>query len=200
MFTKDTTRIKLTNLNFVEEEELVAAIAKIPARIDNFYSRLKFECSYQNILTLEAEVKTFEDHFSLYSCSLGVCSSLDTVSLPVGTTPQNGWLFLNRNLPECLVALDTLYPTNPGECFYPCCFQLEKDEWKATFKITMESMTFPAFQYWENIQRLISNDGILLDTYPFPIKGNVYCDGCNNQVIGLFRASSESYATETRWF
>jgi hypothetical protein len=63
----------------------------------------------------------------------------------------------------------------------------------AKTEMFLESMSIKAFGYWKSAQRLFNNDGIILDSYPFPLKGNITCVNCENEIVGFFRTVSESY-------
>ena len=196
MSTKDTFRLRLTTLNIIEEVEGVSAVARIPGNLSNQYLRLQFEHTYLNPLTLRNETTTFLDQFRLLTCDLNSCNQIDSLTVPVGNTFQQDWTFLNRESEACRIALDTLNFNDPRFCFPPCCSMI--GDWPTEFRIYLESMTFPSFQYWSDIQRLRENDGLLLDTFPFPLSGNVTCNGCQNKTVGSVRAVSETFATTTR--
>ncbi len=193
MFTKDTFRLRLTTLNIIEEVEGVSAVARIPSGLLNQYLRLQFEYSYLNPLTSKTDITTFPGQFRLLACDSQVCGQQDSLNVPVGNTFQTDWTFLNTELPECLRAFDTLNVNDPTQCFTPCCTMI--DEWNTEFKIYLESMTFDSYNYWKDIERLRENEGLLLDTFPFPLSGNVSCVGCSNKVVGSVRSVSETFAT-----
>ena len=58
-------------------------------------------------------------------------------------------------------------------------------------------MTSEVYQYWEQVDLLIGNDGLVFDTFPFELKGNLTCDDCPMEVIGLFSAYSEIVERDT---
>ena len=193
MFTKDTSRLRLTTLNILQELEGTSAVAKIPGNLSDKYLRFQFEHSYINPLKDELEITSFPDQFRLFACDLESCNSSDSLVIPVGNTFQQDWTFLNRDIPACRIALDTLPFNSPQFCFSPCCMMV--GEWPTEFKIYLESTTFSSFEYWNDIERLRQSDGLLLDTFPFPLSGNVTCDGCQNKTVGFVRSVSETFAT-----
>lgn len=69
---------------------------------------------------------------------------------------------------------------------------------KLKFNISAESMTKSTYEFWENIQKLMRNDGLIFDTFPFPLKSNVTCTNCENDVVGNFRTISKSFSS-TIW-
>ncbi len=75
------------------------------------------------------------------------------------------------------------------ECPFPCC--MEFDLWLVEYYVNLESVSPRGYRYWEEVQRLRSNDGLVFDTYPFQIKGNVSCVNCDSETVGLFRTVFE---------
>ncbi len=63
------------------------------------------------------------------------------------------------------------------------------------YTIYQESITPSTFQYWEKVNRLLTQTGSVFDTPPGQIRGNIYnVDDPNAPVLGLFYATAEDYA------
>ena len=71
-------------------------------------------------------------------------------------------------------------------CELPCCE--EYIEYATVFRIRQESLSASAYDFWNQVEQLRNNDGLVFDTYPFPVRGNVSCDDCDLEVIGFFSA------------
>ena len=69
-----------------------------------------------------------------------------------------------------------------------CCEY--RDQWETVFKLELESLSKETFRFWEDLERLTTGNGLIFDTYPFPLEGNVTCQGCEGDFFGLLRASS----------
>lgn len=194
MATVDTFLSILTPLNLIQKVDAVGAIALIPSQSGGSYARLRFEFAYQNPLIGEVETTMFKDQYALFSCETGNSCNADSTRLPVGLTNQQVWRFLNSKNPDCL-NIDGEVDTSNG-CIPPCC--LFQEDWNAEFKIILESMSASSFEYWKQVQQLTNNNGLIFDTFPFPISGNVSCEGCQNEIVGQFRTVAETFATENK--
>lgn len=180
---KDTTESFLSALNIIMEREAVAAIAEIPPINQQVYSKYQFKFSYLNPITLEINENP-SDEFVLFSCNNST-ECTDSVKVPIGRRIDRSWFFYNREDP-C--------PETPNtgiSCLAnPCCQFAEA--WVADFIIIQESLSQASFNYLERVQRLRNNDGLIFDTYPFPLEGNVRCESCDNEVVGFFRTVAET--------
>ncbi|MEO9870478.1 DUF4249 family protein [Ekhidna sp.] len=190
----DTFASILTPLNLIQKLDAVAAIAKIPSQTERRYTRLRFELTYLDFFSSEIDTTSFDKQYALYSCESNNGCSSDTTKVPVGLTTQQTWLFVNDSNPDCLNREGEVDLSNG--CVPTCC-RLE-DDWNTEFKVYLESMSFSSYVYWEQIQQLTNNNGLIFDTFPFPISGNISCIGCQNEVVGLFRTVAETSATENR--
>ncbi|WP_462250010.1 DUF4249 family protein [Ekhidna sp.] len=193
MVTVDTfITILVPPLNLVQKVDAVAAIALITSENES-QARLRFEHSYENVLTRQIETTTF-DQYALYSCDKNIDCNFNETRVPVGTTTQQSWMFFNLLIPDCR--------SNTGEvdisngCIAPCC--LQQDDHLTEFKVYVEAMSVSSFEYWSQIEKLTNNNGLIFDTFPFPLEGNITCDGCENEIVGIFRAVAETTATENR--
>ncbi len=187
----DTFISILTPLNLIQKVDATAAIAKIPTR-PNSRARLRFEYSYVNVLTSEVETITDEDQYALYSCERSSSCSSDSTRVAVGLTTQQTWFFLNPTIADCL-NIDGEVDLSNG-CIPPCC--LFQEDWIAEFRVYLEAMSVSSFEYWTQIEQLTNNDGLIFDTFPFPLSGNISCVGCQNEIVGLFRTVAETTDTE----
>lgn len=190
--TKDTTVLSFNSLNIIDERMGTAAIVTVEDQQGPVYSKMEFSYSYIDFFTEEAVNVDFEDEFSLYSCNDSQECNRE-IDIPVGVTLTNEWYFIKVDA-ACNAALDTLDGGFILNCTAPCC-RYEED-WPTVFEVIVESMSEPTYDYWKNVIRLRNNDGLVFDTYPFPLASNIVCDQCDREVTGLFRAVSE---VQRRW-
>ncbi|MEO9870477.1 DUF4249 family protein [Ekhidna sp.] len=190
--TKDTTIAILNSLNIINFSQGTAVIAEIPSQENSIFSRMDFKYSYIDYFTEKTvEVQT-EDEFVLYSCDDDV-SCLTSTNIPVGSTTRHEWFFL-LNTQACGSAADTLNLLE--NCNATSCCQYFED-WPAEFEIRVESMSQESYEFWAEVVRLRQNNGLIFDTYPFPISGNISCENCDKEVVGIFRTVSETFEKKT---
>lgn len=183
---KDTVETVLSELNQIREIDGVAAVAEIPAQSTEVYSRLSFSYAYFDILITGDREIFSEGEFVLFACTNSTSCS-ENIQVPVGIRRNQPWYFYNDNNPECTGA-----PQLTGEfCEPPCC--RSEISWTARFRVYQEALTKSAYEYWENVVRLRSNDGLIFDSYPFPIEGNINCTACENEAVGFFRTVDEKF-------
>ena len=116
--------------------------------------------------------------FELFSCTdEEVCQQQQSVTLSL--VDFRDWTFLNTD--SCDFTIDP-----PPPCELPCCQDFL--DYPTIFTIRQESLSSGAYEFWREVELLRENDGLVFDTYPFPINGNVSCDNCNLEVIGFFSA------------
>lgn len=189
IFSKDSAIQELSAGSIVSSRSGTVPVARIPQQENGTYAKMQFNLSYVDFFSDQTFEEEFTETYSLYACDKGGgCSAAE---VPVGVTFKDRFYFFDDDFEGCELARDTtnvlLY------CNLPCC--IFKDEWVVEFAVNLESMSFETYTYWSNVERLINNDGLLFDVMPFPIEGNVSCEGCENTVIGLFRAVAETRAT-----
>jgi hypothetical protein len=177
-----------SELNEVIDIDGIAGVAVIPTQGDNFYLKLDFRYYYENIFDRSViEIQFNPDEFVLVGCDESLdCSK--QLEIPVGfKQTEKPWRFQNP-ASFCDNARDCASPTE--DCCSPCC--MESTFWSADYEISLKSLSLSSYNYWKNIQRLRENDGLIFDTNPFPIKGNVDCTECENTTVGFFRVYSET--------
>lgn len=185
--TKDTVIAGLDNLNIINFRQGTAAIAEVPSQENPIYTRMDFKYSYVDFFTEEVVEILKEGDFVLYDCDTeSECARATDVS--VGSTTRNEWFFISRT-EACDRAADTL--NHIENCDNNSCCQFFPD-WPALFEIRVESMSKESYEFWKDVERLRQNNGLIFDTYPFPISGNVSCVNCDTDVVGVFRSISES--------
>ncbi|WP_425391319.1 DUF4249 family protein [Ekhidna sp.] len=186
VISRDTIERRLSALNVIMERDGTAALAVIPPPSREVYSKLSFKYSYLSPVTLEREEVNFDDYV-LHSCT-NQTNCTETVTIPVGFRLNLPWEFYDRS-PPC--------PSEPNQSILcvenPCC-RLEQS-WITDFEIVQETLTPKSYQYFKEIKRLTNNNGLVFDTYPFQLKGNIECEDCENEVVGIFRAVAQSSAT-----
>lgn len=187
----DTFLSILTPLNLIQKVDAKGANAKVSSQSVG-RAKLQFEYSYINQLTNEIETTSDEDQFVLYSCENSFGCGSDSTSISVGLTIQQTWLFLNSTNPDCLTPNGDVDISNG--CIAPCC--LFQEDWGADFRVYLEAMSISSFEYWNQIEQLTTNNGLIFDTFPFPLNGNISCEGCQNEIVGIFRAVAETTDTE----
>ncbi|MEO9870474.1 DUF4249 family protein [Ekhidna sp.] len=188
---KDTLILRLSSQNIIVDEKAVVAVAEIGAQESQSYGRINFGYSYLDFFSNEkTEVET--DQYALYACEVNAGCS-ENIKVPIGYTFKDEWRFVDQTV-FCELARDT---TDFGMiCILPCCQFLEN--WPTEFYANLESMSFATYKYWKDANSLLNNDGLVFDTFPFPVSGNITCNSCESDVVGLFRAVSETIATTPR--
>lgn len=187
---KDTIISSFIDAGNINRRSATAALAELPQLSSPTYTKMEFSYYYIDFFSQERVQVKNRDEFILYSCiSSAQCN--DPIDIPVGVSFADEWYFINP--PAC----DEFIRANPGVqliftevCPFPCC-QFE-DDWDTDFEIIFESMSLEAYTYWENLEKLRNNDGLVFDTFPFALRGNVVCETCPNEVVGLFRAVGET--------
>ena len=136
MTTVDTFITILTGpLNLVQKVDAVAAVALISSE-GNHRARLRFEHSYINPLNDMVETTTF-DEYALYACENTFDCNSSSTRVPIGTTTQRSWIFLNSLRIDCLNTSGEVDISNG--CVFPCC--LRRDDYLTTFRVYAESMS-----------------------------------------------------------
>lgn len=185
--TKDTIIADVDNLNVVNLREATAAIAEIPSQDEPVYSRMDFKYSYIDYFTWEVVEVQDEGDFVLYECDDDQ-SCVNDRDIPIGATTRNEWFFIDPS-EICKRVADTLnLVENCDET--TCCEYFA--EWPAQFEIRAESMTSESYSFWKEVERLRNNNGLIFDTFPFPVSSNVSCVNCDQEVVGIFRTISET--------
>ncbi len=170
------------------EKKAKAFVARIPPIAENTYLKLDFKYSFPDMFTGDTTVRSFIDEFALFT-NVGIAQTMDSIAIPVRSKVFSGWFFTDHTILSIFC--------NEGECTFedpccgnPCCGYSET--WPAVYEIVAQSMSLDTYNYWEGVEKLNNNNGLVLDTYPFPLKGNVSCSNCNGETIGLFRVVSET--------
>ncbi len=167
-----------------------AFVARISPATDNTYLKFDFKYSFADFFTGDSTTRSFLDDFVLFSND-GIAQKSDSIEIPVGSKIFSGWYFTDPTRPANSCGEEDVCPVGDPCCGDPCCeFQ---PRWPAVYEIVAQSMTLDTYRYWESIEKLNSNNGLVLDTYPFPIEGNVTCENCRRiKTTGLFRVVYES--------
>ena len=179
---KDTTILELKSANVLVERKGMAAVAELLTRDIEFYSKLEFKYRFKQFFNEDTTLVSDPNEYVLFA-NAGE-SGIENVRIPIGYKLIEPWNFRDYSNPAC----DTI-PLDPIFCSF-CCET--RESWQAVFEISMETMSFSSYEYWRNAKRLTSNDGLIFDTYPFPIEGNISCNECNDRVTGFFRTSTET--------
>lgn len=183
---RDTTDTFLSTENSLVTRNVKSIQALVPPQEHTFYVKYEFYYAY-------------EDHFSgdsidvidprEYVLFTNVDNGLsDRVIISVGIEERTNWRFWN--FASTVPCLDPEGPCFNPCCGNPCCFFTEN--WPVNFYLVQEVMSKESYEYWENAQRLRSNDGLVFDTYPFPLRGNITCEECDVPFVGFFRAVTET--------
>ncbi|WP_425391318.1 hypothetical protein [Ekhidna sp.] len=181
LFTSDSS-IMILNAGIFINKTGTAVYVTVPARSE-LYSKFEYRYFYEDYFTEDTvEVNDFEE-YTLYSCLNNDCP--DSTKLPVGLTLKDEWYFI---LADCVPPPEI---TNIIEqCPNVCCEY--RENWPVLMEVISESITPEVYDYWLKVERLSENDGLVFDTYPFPLKVNIECVNCDHEVVGLFRAVAET--------
>ncbi|MEO9870473.1 DUF4249 family protein [Ekhidna sp.] len=182
VLTKDTTVFEVSSANTIVEKEAIATLAQLNGNTDNVYAVFQYGFKYADFYTLDTSNLFSQDEFTLFN-SISTGSNTNNFEIPLGIYKRRNWRFVDYS-PECDEQRVFLF-----ECPFPCCSEFER--WLVEFYVNLESVSPAVFKYWEGVQRLRSNDGLVFDTYPFQIKGNVSCVNCDFETVGLLRAVFE---------
>ncbi len=185
---KDTVIKELIDeTNLIIEKPAKAAVAVLPLVDANV--KLEFGYEFADYFSGDLESVRDLDNFVLFSSFDQGQNEPENVKVTVGNRLVTTWIFFDTSRPtnECVNAPEC------GEdpcCGNPCC--KFEETWPVTFEVFQESLSNQAFDFWQEVDRLRSNNGLLFDTYPFPISGNITCETCTTDFVGFFRAVSES--------
>jgi hypothetical protein len=182
---KDTTVIQFTEFDVLVERRAVAAIAILKPTENVIYTKLAFRYSYIDYFSADSIGKSDPNKYILHEA----LSDGKNIEIPVGLRIVEPFVFVNSD-PKC----NNMPLGTP--CSLPCC-RIE-EFWRAKFEISSESMTKASYEFWIDAQKLTNNDGLIFDTNPFPLKTNVTCTNCENDVVGNFRTISKSISS-TLW-
>ena len=180
----DTTRIVALEPGIFVPKEGKAAVATLDATsMEDYFSRFMFRFEYVQPLTRLTEAEQQLDEFKLVECYSNESCTNSPLNITVGVVNRRSWKFL-----------DSGCRPPPLDCALPCCVEFR--DYQTNFIVTQESYSETSNLFWQQVDLLLSNDGLIFDTYPFPITGNVSCDDCNIEVIGFFSAVSVNEQTE----
>ena len=187
----DTTVVVPSQNNEPIFRQATTAIASIDIDRDSLYTKMDFEYRYMDFFTRDTVIVKEED-FVLFSCDdNNNCKDIEEVT--AGFTTRFEWFFILRN--RFCDSLASVTQINFVEnCQDPsvtagCCEY--RDQWPTLFQLNVESISQESFRFWKDLEKLTSSDGLITDVFPFPIQGNVTCEGCEGDFFGLFRTSSE---------
>ncbi len=192
----DTLVLKLSTVldSFILTEAVVST-AIVPFTSDVFYSRLKLVYAYQDYWMSDSTIVEEIDNFILFN-NFQVDIPSSGAIIPLGIRVNEPWLFFDATQPAAFCNSVILFNCPNPCCGNPCCHF--EDRWVMDFRLVQESLSPATYDYWENVEKLRNNDGLIFDTFPFPVEGNVECTGCDNQTLGLFQAVSESVSSVQR--
>ena len=174
---RDTTILVQNDLNLARRGARVASVDLVTQET---ISRFSFTLLYLDHWSKDTSYSSNTNEFVLldHRGSMGSEIGIDVSVLPV----RDFWVFQNVDL--CGPSRD------PAGCFLPCCITFP--EWPVWFQISHETISVAAYEYWSEVERLTRGDGLVFDSYPFPLKGNIRCEECDGEVVGFFRAVSEN--------
>ena len=183
---RDSTDTFLSMENSLVTREVKSIIASVAPQESTFYAKYEFYYAYEDHFSGDSIDVIDRGEYVLFT---NVDNSLSiTASIPVGVEERKGWRFWN--FASTVPCLDPEGPCFNPCCGNPCCFYTEN--WPVNFYLVQEVLSRESYEYWENAQRLRSNDGLVFDTYPFPLRGNITCEDCDKPYVGFFRAVTET--------
>lgn len=182
----DTVEQELSNAGILLTNEIKAVFVTVDTKGRDLYqSKFTFEYQYRHEFTLDTLSETILDEFTLFSCENASQCQNEFGQLAAKQADRE-WFFFN---PEC-GEITPDCPTN-------CCYRVP--DWITVFVMTQEVMTPQTFRFWQKIERLLVNDGLIFDTFPFPLEGNVSCENCDIPVVGNLSAVSVNSEKSIVW-
>ncbi len=169
------------------ERTAKAFVVRLPPMDEKAYLKFDFNYSFADLFTGDTTTRSFLDEFVLFS-NVGIAQTNDSIEIPVRSKVFSGWFFTDHSILSIFCGEGECSFEDPC-CGNPCCGYSET--WPAVYEMVVQSMSSEAYNYWEAVEKLNSNNGLLRDTYPFPLKGNISCSNCINETIGLFRVVTE---------
>lgn len=161
-------------LTSVIDQDVKAVIAEFQPNVESHFAKFTFEFTYIHFLTGNTIRERSKDEFKLFECAGSLCES--SIREVVQLEPTRVWIF-NSNSPAC---------QQDRGCNEPCCFEFQ--DWATDFTLRGEVLSKQAHDFWSEVELLLSNDGLVFDTFPFPVKGNVSCETCPFDVVGLHQS------------
>lgn len=183
-----------TVFSIFTENSKVANVGGVAAQIEiqpnraEYYAQFRYQNTYIDYYSGDTVDRSEEDLIFLFSCEGADCQSRskETVRLEQYTS----WYFQNKVDSVC----DQTFPD--GQCPEPeCCIFFQ--DYKTLMSMNMEVMSKETYRFWEEVELLRNNDGLVFDTFPFPIRSNLECEGCPFDLIGNFRVTAEASESQT---
>ncbi|MFK7951694.1 MAG: DUF4249 family protein [Ekhidna sp.] len=177
MILKESIEQETSSSGFLLTKKSIAILANIDTRNnDQYQSVFTFSYDYEHYFTNDSLTITDVNQFALFECALpGECEKEN--GLLVAEQVDISWFFYD---PAC----------GPFRGCFPasCCYR--QNDWGTYFEVTQETMSSQTYKLWSDIEKLIGNNGLIFDTFPFAIEGNVSCENCDIKVLGNVRAVS----------
>lgn len=185
----DTTVVVQSQQNEPINRSATSAIASISFEGDHLFSKMEFEYRYEHLISLDSIIIKQND-FVLFACD-DSNNCQDSIDVTAGYTTQFEWFFLRRNRYCDSIASVTQinFVENCGPESGGCCEY--REDWPTIFQLRVEALSKESYGFWKDLEKLTTGNGLIFDTFPFPVAGNVTCDGCDGNFFGLLRASSE---------
>lgn len=189
----DTTVLEFNErLNRFLLSDAVNSTAIVPFTSEIFYSRINLVYAYQDFWKSDSTIlEELDDFILLDNFQIPIPASGTTI--PLGIRVNELWLFFDTTQPASFCTSVVLFNCPDPCCGNPCCEYLER--WVMEFRLEQENISPATYDYWKNVEKLRDNDGLVFDTFPFPVEGNIECTGCENQTLGLFQAVSKSVSS-----
>ena len=188
----DTTVVISTESGQPVIRPATTAIANVDINKESIYSKMDFEYRYVDFFTNDSVTVKEEDFVLFYCDDTNECKSKEDVT--AGFTTRFEWFFILRNrFCDSLASVSQVnFVENceDDQLTMGCCEY--RAAWPTLFQLNVEALSKESFEFWEDLQKISSSNGLVLDTFPFPLKGNVTCTGCPGNFFGLLRASSET--------
>jgi len=174
----DTTFTKVAGGSILTEAVGYSLNVELDARDrESLYARYNFAYDYVDYFTGRLITVSINDDFTLFNCADN-CSIL---SQSMQLLEDRDWLFVispcsDDNPPPDL---------NPDDCLRIF------GDYETTFRFRGEYFTKETYEYWRDVERLLNNDGLVFDVFPFPVQSNIQCEECPEDIVGVFQAVSE---------
>lgn len=207
-----------TETNSLIEMPAIGVFVDLHADREDYFSRFTFRYEYDHFFTESREFQRPVDEFVLYECRTpDICD--DPAKKLIGTQVDRGWSFWDSTDHRCDSLRTTTYvaehPNGILAAFidcapdslagvwldpdgeYVCCCCITFEDYETEFVVIQETLSNQSYRFWQNVDRLLNNDGLVFDTFPFPVTGNVSCENCPFTVVGQLRAVAETRKSQS---
>jgi len=183
LVVNDTSRLVESSGDLLKKR-FKDVMIRINPNTDGYYSKFTFSYNYLDFFDGSSMTSSPDEWFSLFQCGSTECNKLTTEIIYM--QQDRDWRFFNET-DTCLSLWNNPEAPTPSCESVPTCCQMF-DAYDTEFAVLQETLSRKSYSFWENVDRLRSNDGLVFDTFPFPINGNISCESCTYDIVGQFSA------------